>query len=295
MTFRRLLKAALFAGYIAGLPLALAQPVDASPVSLRQSLGLSQPAQRVVSLAPHMTENLFAIGAGAQVVGVSSYSDFPEQAQGLPKVGDANQVNLEAIIALRPDVVVAWDFGGAMTYAQRLAEFGIPVWTDTPETLSSIGDSLRALGQITGHEALANQQADALARSLAGLSEEYRTKAPVKVFFEIWSKPLMTANHQQIVSQLIDLCGGENVFADLKDVAPQISQEAVINAAPDVILMEDTQLVSSTARWQPWKVIPAVQNGHIYGLNADVIHRPTPRILEGAEAMCRQLDRVRQN
>lgn len=256
---------------------------------------LAGPAQRIVSLAPHITELLFAAGAGAQLVGVSEFSDYPEAARAITRTGGGGALDLEAIIALRPDLVVAWQSGNPEAGIERLRAFGIPVFMSEPRRLGDVPDSLRRLGQLAGTGAEANARAAAFTRRHQGLVEQYAEQIAVRVFYQIWDRPLMTVNGEHLISDVIRLCGGSNVFSGLPALAPQVDVEAVLAANPDVIIIgsDNAGLSAELQVWRRWPVMKAVAQDHLYMVRRELLVRHSPRILDGAEQLCGILEEVR--
>ena len=256
---------------------------------------LKQPAKRIVSLAPHVTELLFAAGAGDRVVGVVSYSDFPAAAKKLPLVGAYNAFDLEAIIALKPDLVVAWKSTNPAGALQKLQAMSIPVFFSEPRLLEDVASNLESLGRLTGNEETANAASASYRERLGELRRQYSGSAGVSVFYQIWHQPLMTINGEHIISQAIELCGGRNVFADLSALAPNISLEPVLRKDPEVVIAGNSALNYPNWKddWKRWPSLRAVKNDHLFYINPDIIQRHTPRILQGAEVLCQQLEQVR--
>lgn len=260
-----------------------------------QTVILARPAERIVSLAPHATEMLFAAGAGDRVVGAVEHSDYPPLAQKLPRVGRYESLDLETIVALKPDLVVAWHSGNPPHQVNRLKELGLAVFISEPRRLEDIPSTLERLGILAGTERTAGTAAAAFRTELTRLREHYGGRRPVSVFYEVWNRPLMTVNGEQIISQVITLCGGRNIFADLPTLAPQVDREAVLAADPEAIVgggmgeMRPEWL----DEWRAWPQLQAVRLGNLFFVPPDFIQRPTPRILEGARLLCDQLDQAR--
>jgi iron complex transport system substrate-binding protein len=256
---------------------------------------LQQPAKRIVSLAPHVTELLYAAGAGDAIVGTVEYSDYPPSAKKLPRVGSHNAFDLERIIALKPDLVVVWQSGTIKSPVQKLRQMGIPIYSSEPKVLEDIARNLRQLGMLAGTEKIANITSDKFLAKLKTLRERYQTKNPVSVFYQIWHQPLMTINGSHMISQLIELCGGHNVFAELSALAPKISLEAVLAKNPQVIVGGSVVAANPDWKqdWNKWPQLRAVKSQHIFYVDPDLVQRHTPRILQGAEVLCQQLERVR--
>jgi iron complex transport system substrate-binding protein len=261
-----------------------------------QVVTLDKPAQRIISLAPYITELLFAAGAGDAVVGVSEFSDYPEAARSLAQVGGGAGLDLEAIIALQPDLVVAWQSGNPRGQVERLQALGLRVFLSEPRQLQDVPATLLRLGQLAGTEKVAVLQAGRFKRRHAALHESYASRPRVSVFYQIWGQPLMTLNGEHLFSAVVRLCGGDNVFGALPALAPQIGIEAVLLANPDVIIVaaEDTDS-PSLATWQRWPELSAVKQDHVYAVPRDQLVRHSPRILDGAEYLCELLDAARMH
>lgn len=257
---------------------------------------LKVPAQRIVSLAPHVTENLFAAGAGAQIVAATEYSDYPEAAKKLPRVGGYSRLDLEAVVAQKPDLIIAWESGNAKASVAKLKALGIPLFITQPNSIEDVASNLERFGELSGHVAEARTAATRIRARLAVLRQTYSQRAPVRVFYQVWQKPLTTISSKQIISDVIRLCGGENVFADLAPISPQVSVEGVLAANPEAITVGG--MGSSHPEWlEPWKQWPsitAVQRGNLFFIDPVLIQRHTPRLLEGAELMCTQLEEARR-
>lgn len=256
---------------------------------------LEHPAARIVSLSPHITELLFAVGAGEAVAGVTQYSDYPVAAQSLPRVGGGSGLDLEAILALQPDLVIAWGSGSPAGQLQRLHRLGIAVYVSEPRVMADIASSLARLGRLSGHEADAARAIHTFNARHSALRQRYTSRRPVRVFYQVWQKPLMTVNGDHIVSDVIRLCGGRNVFADLQALAPSVSLESVLQRDPEVIVAggEEGQTQALAEQWQGWSDLGAVRGRHLYTIRRELLVRHTPRILDGAERLCEILDAVR--
>lgn len=259
-------------------------------------LDLPAPASRIISLAPHATEMLFAAGAGDQVVGTVDYSNYPPAARRLPHVGGYAKLDLEAILALKPDLVVAWASGNPGEALRRLRELGLKVYVSEPRRLEDIPRDLRKLGILSGHPRTAATAAEAVESRIDELRRRYSGQTPVRVFYQIWSDPLITINGEQFISQVIRLCGGVNVFADASGLAPKVGVEAVLQRRPDAIIASG--MASSKpqwlAAWRRWSELPAVRYNALFSIDPDLIQRQGPRIIEGAAQMCRDLQQTRQ-
>jgi len=254
---------------------------------------LAQPARRIVSLAPYLTELLFAAGAGEALVGVSEYSDYPEAANSLPRVGGGNGFDLEAIVALHPDLVVAWQSGNPAGQLARLKALGLTVFLSEPRTLADVPATLLRLGELAATRAQATASAARFRRRYRQLAQRYSRRPVVPVFFQIWDRPLMTLNGDHLASDVIHLCGGRNVFAGLPSLAPQVDIEAVLVADPAVIIVAADDDPALLATWQQWPALTAVAQGHVHAIGRDLLVRHSPRVLDGAAQLCEILESVR--
>lgn len=256
---------------------------------------LAAPAQRIVSLSPHITELLFAAGAGSRVVGNVEYGDHPPEARGIPKVGAYSRLDLEAIVALRPDLVLGWQSGTSQAAVNRLRAMGVLVFMIETHRIADIAGELERLGRLAGTEAAAGAAAAAFRQRHARLAERYSQRPPVTVFYQIWKQPLMTVNREQMISDAIRLCGGSNVFAQLATLAPTVSVEAVIAANPEAIVASgmDAARPEWLDDWRRWHTLQAVTKDNLYFVPPELIQRHTPRVLDGAERLCEQLELAR--
>jgi len=255
---------------------------------------LGKPASRIVSLAPHLTELLYAAGAGSRLVGAVDFSDFPPQARTLPRVGSDARIDLEAVLALRPDLIVAWPNAGSLRAVERLAELGVPVFRSEPRELDDIARTLERLGRLAGSEPQADAAAAAFRARATALQRRYAAARKVRVFYQIWDRPLLTVNGAHIISKVIGVCGGENVFAAAPLLVPEVDREAVLRANPEAIVASGSN--DAQPRWlEMWRLpgLAAADRGQLYAIPADLIQRHTPRILEGAERLCGFLEAAR--
>jgi iron complex transport system substrate-binding protein len=256
---------------------------------------LLAPARRIVSLAPHATELLFAAGAGDRVVATVRYGDFPDAAKRLPVVGDAHALDLEAIAALKPDLIVVWAHGNAANQIERLWALKVPLFHSEPKTLDQIGDSLHTLGVLAGTVTAADAAANAYRNTLSHLRQRYSHRPPVRVFYQVWHQPVMTVNGTQLISDVIRTCGGVNVFADNPLLVPTLSVEAVLATHPQALVTGTVngQPDDSLALWRPFKTFEPIAKGAVITLLSDHISRQTPRVLLAAQRLCDGLEQVR--
>jgi len=259
------------------------------------TLRLKEPARRIVSLSPHVTETLFAAGAGGKLVGTVEYSDFPAAAKALPRIGGYERLDVEAIVARKPDLAIGWVSGNSSAHIAKLRALGIPVFLAEPERIDDVAVALQRYGELAGTEAVARPAAEAFRARLRDLRQRYGTRPPVRTFYQLWSQPLMTVGGAQVISHVIELCGGTNVFANLKPLAPSVSVEAVVVANPEVIVASgmDEARPAWLDDWRRWKSITAVQRDNLNFIPPDIIQRHTPRLVEGAARLCEQLETAR--
>lgn len=258
-----------------------------------RAVELAQPARRIVSLAPHLTEQLFAIGAGDLIVGTTDFADFPEAAKGLPRVARAHSVDLERVSAARPDLVLVWGSGFPPATVDAVRRLGVPTFVSEPGRLADIATSLERLGALTGRSP--ERAAAAFNAKLAALRERYRGRRVVRVFYQVWNDPLMTLGGRHVVSEAIALCGGRNVFAELAPIAPRVSTEAVLAADPEVIVTAEpgARPSGTLSLWQRFERITAVRRDLLVTLDADRINRHGPRIVDEIAVLCEAIDRAR--
>jgi iron complex transport system substrate-binding protein len=258
-------------------------------------VALAAPAQRIVTLAPSLAELAFAAGAGGRLVGVARFSDFPPAVRGMPQVGDAARVDFERVAALKPDLVLAWKSGNSAADVGRLEGLGYPAYVSEPARLADIPRVLNAIGALAGTLPEAGRAASEFEREIGALRRRYSAAPRVRVFYLIWHRPLLTVNGAHIISDVIALCGGENVFADVSQLTPSVTLEAVIAAKPEAVLggaSADGEK-EFAGRWRTASVPPLAGLPAHY-VNPDTIQRQTPRIVEGARAVCSALEEVRR-
>ena len=263
--------------------------IDARGTTLR----LPHPAQRIVTLAPNLTELVFAAGAGDRLAGVARFSDYPPAARRLPVVSDALQVDLERLLVLRADLVLAWQGGTPPDVIARLERAGLPVFVAGASGLDDIARNITVIARVAGTMAAAAPAREAFDADLRALRARRHEGAPVRVFYEIWDRPLMTVNKAHLISEIITLCGGVNVFAGLGGLTPEVSREALLATRPDIVL-GGSSADTPAAFAARWAALPPPFNSWIARhLPADLIQRPTPRIVEGARRLCTHLDALR--
>ncbi|MGH8750635.1 MAG: cobalamin-binding protein [Burkholderiales bacterium] len=255
-----------------------------------QTVELNLPAQRIIALAPFITELVYAAGAGSRLVGVSAYSDYPDAAKNILHIGDAAQVDIERILELKPDLIVGWRSGSHARELTRLEKLGFKVFVMEPLRLSDIPRLLRALGQLAATEQAAQSAAGDFEHKLELLRKRYSHRRPVSVFYEIWHQPLMTVNGAHMISDALQLCGGVNVFAGVRPLTPIVSIESLLAADPQVIISG----VAQEQEWRQFGMLSAVRRQRIFFVPPEWLGRQSPRILDGAREICQRLDKVRQ-
>jgi iron complex transport system substrate-binding protein len=256
---------------------------------------LDRPARRIITLAPHLAETLFAAGAGDRLVGTVDYSDYPEAVKKLPRVGGYSRLDLEAVLALEPDLIVAWHTGNASANIDRLRDFGFPIYLSQPDRLEDVAGEIERLGRLAGTSEVADEATRRLNARLSALREQYSGRPIVRTFYQIWKQPLSTVGGRQIISSVIRLCGGENIFGGLEAVAPIIGVEAVLAADPEAIVASgmDEARPEWLDDWKRWPVLTAVARNNLFFVPPDLIQRHTPRLLDGAERLCHHLETAR--
>ena len=271
----------------------------AAGISVRDDTGatvsLAQPAQRIVTLSPHLAETVFAAGAGGQIVGTVDYSNYPEAARRIPRVGGYSRFDLEAVVALKPDLIIAWEGGNAPAHLQKLRRLGLPVYLSQISRLEDIAGEIERIGALAGTRQSADTAARTFRRRLADLQARYAGRPVVRTFYEVWHQPLKTIGGQQFISSVIRLCGGENVFSTLTATAPDVTIEAVLAANPEAIIASG--MGEARPEWlDDWQARPgllAAQRKNLFFIPPDLIQRHTPRLLDGAERLCQHLETAR--
>ncbi len=251
---------------------------------LKRTVKLTKPARKIISLSPHITELLFYLEQGDKVIAIDESSDYPRQTSSLPKIGNAFQVSIEEVIRLKPDLIIAWASTESTSKSLKLIQdMGIPIFYSEPKSLEDIARTMERISILTGNTATSLSKIEEFRSKVESFSKSNaNTEQASPVFYQVWNKPLMTLNGEHIVSEIIELCGGRNIFEELKITAPQVNLEAVIERNPSLIISSDNQ----REFWDNWKTIDAVKQGNFLAVNPDHLVRPGPRILLGAEKIC---------
>lgn len=269
-----------------------------------RSVSFDRAPKRTITLAPNLTEFLYAIGAGDTLVGTMDTSNHPEPAKKVPRIGDYQRIDVERILSFQPDVVFVWHHGNQGRELEQLSAAGIKLFYLEPKRIDDVATTLLRLGALMGRDAQARELAQAFRRDVELLRQRHANAAPVTVFFQVWSQPLMTLNGRHLVSDLFSVCGGRNVFADLPALAPQISVESVVQADPEAVFSarEDDGAPPVLRRepgrenfqaWRAFAGMKAVRQGAFFTIPGDLLTRQGPRVIEGARAICSALDAVR--
>jgi iron complex transport system substrate-binding protein len=252
---------------------------------------LAKPAQRIISLSPHATELIAAAGAGARLVAVTQSCDFPAHVQQLPRVSNAQGINFEALVAARPDLVVVWPAGNRAQDLERLRALKIPMFASQPATLSMIADDIEKLGVLADTNATARAAASNVRTQISALSEQHSlSSAKRRVFYQLGPGALYTLNDSHPVMEIVARCGGQNIFGTLPQSAPQVSIEAVLEAKPDVIILAaPDEAQAMRTQWQTNAATRRLAHTHFIVADGRVLHRPTPRLFDAAQALCKTL------
>ena len=282
------------------LLLAWASLAQAADLRVQQADGselhLAAPARRIVTLAPHLAEGVFAAGAGRQLIATVDYSEYPAGAVDIPRIGDAFRLDIERIVALQPDLVIAWDSGNPRPAVEQLRQLELPVWSVEIREPRGIPAFIETVGRVSGHAAKARSEADRLRNRLAELRQRYAGAQTLRYFYQVDAKPLFTINERHLISQGLALCGGVNIFAGEPGLAFQVARESVIVANPDAMLAPRLPgAADPLAGWRAWTGLAAVQQGALFLLPADEISRATPRFLDTLDQACKLLQALRGN
>ena len=284
-------------------PAGSVQPQSRAPLrTVRDDLGSAVevgPAPlRIVSLTPGATEMLFAAGGGGQLIATVQYSSEPAAARAVPRIGDVATIDMERLVALRPQVVIAWPAGGNPAQRAKIAALGIPLYQQQVARLADLPGSLRRLGTLAGTEPVAEQSAAALEARLGALERTYSAATPPRqrptVLLQVWNRPIYTVGGRQLMSDALALCGARNVFADLPEPGPLVDTEAVIARNPDIILAAAPTGEGATwvADWQRFPGLAAVRNHRVVAFENQALSRLGPSVLDATEELCRTIARV---
>ena len=257
---------------------------------------LQQPARRIISMSPHVTELLFAAGGGERIVGAMNFSNYPEAARRIPLVGSNSQIDMERAVALKPDLLIVWQSGNTARQLEQLRHLGVPVFFSEPRRLDDVATSLTRFGQLLGTDAVAQKAAADYRAQIGALAARNSKRPTVRVFYQIWDKPLYTLSGDHMVSDAIRLCGGENIFAGLKVKAPSVSIEAVMQENPEAILGDEPHGPDDAGItiWKPFSTMTAVRRANLFTLNGELLTRSGPRLPQGVAQLCERLETARK-
>ncbi len=261
------------------------------------TISLHKPARRIVSLAPHITESLFAAGAGEYIVGVVSYSDYPSAATKIKQIGSYKKIDIEAVVGLQPDLVVAWGVGNDSLQIEQLKKLGLAVYVDDPRKVQDIADAIENYGRMIDNMRDSIKVAQDFRLRYRKIRKRYSGQTKLRGFYQVWNKPLITINGQHLISDVMRICGVDNMYADMNSLAPRISIESVIEKDPQIIIASGMGEAKPEwlDDWRKWKTIQAVQYDNLFFIPPAIIQRHAPRILDAAEQLCDQAQDARKN
>ena len=243
--------------------------------------------QRIATLAPHLTEWAYSLGLGEQIVAVSAYSDYPLEAQKKPIVSDANGINLDALIRLKPDLVLMWQGSAQSAQVEKLKRFGIKVHISNPHTLEDIPKQLMQVAKLTDTTAIATKLNEAFLTRLDSIKNQYQHRPKQNTFFQVWHSPIITSNGDSWIQNLLDVCALTNPFSEHSVAYPTVNKEQVMLKNPDIIIISNKSPSSGHGdMWSNLKMINAVKNDRMYYIDPDYLHRLTARVLQGLEHLC---------
>ena len=250
----------------------------------------------IIALSPHIVEILYDIGAGEQIIGTTAFADYPEQAKNIPIIGNYIRLQIEKVIALQPDYIIAWKSGNPSDDLARLKQLGFKIVYSEPNSFEDIAKEMREFGQLTGHENQAEQQAQKLLGELKLIRAQYLDKTPIMVFYELWSRPLTTVAKGSWPQQFLNICQASNPFKQVAMPYPQVNIEKVLQAPIQLIIqpLSVNQSDKIGFNWQDWPIIPAVKNNQLIQPNADAMHRMTMRSLKALKSLCADIDKTRE-
>ncbi len=279
-----------------GLSTAKAEQITELPENNNSLQAKVKSAKRIIALSPHSVELLFAIGAGDRIVGTVEYADHPEAALKIPRIGNYSGVQIEQVLALKPDLIIAWKSGNKLADLQKMESLGLNLFYSHPKNVSEISRDLIRLGELTGLQKNALKARSDLEQKYQILKKKYQKKSKVKVFYQLWHDPLRTAGADSWIDSLIRDCNGHNLFDDAATAYPIVSMESVLIKDPEVIIIPHHSGDEEAKReiWINWREISAVKNEHLFTINGDILHRFSPRVIQGLEKLCQSIDSARK-
>ena len=251
--------------------------------------------ERVIALSPHAVELIFELGAGDRIVATTDFADYPEAAKAIPRVGGYHGIQIEQVMSLKPDLIVAWEGGNPDTDLARMESLGLPVYRGKTESLGDIATELEHLGNSLGLKEEGVRAAQEFRARWADVQQRNARKPPIRFFYQLWSDPLRAMAAGSWINEMLTSCGGVNIFDDTAVDYPQVSTETILLKAPQAIIVPSHhgRVVEINAQWKRWPEIPAVANGHIFFINGDLLHRFSVRVIQGMDEICRAFDQVR--
>lgn len=257
--------------------------------------GESQDKPKIIALAPHIVEMLFDIGAGEQIIAAVEHSDYPKSAKNIPRIGNSLRIQLERVIELNPDLIIAWKSGNPSDDLARLKQLGFTIVYSQPNTFEDVAKEIRLLGELSGHTESANTVADTFLEDLARIKQAYQGSQAITGFYEVWSSPITTIAKNSWPQQFLDVCQIENPFYQAKSAYPQVNIEQILQTDVQVIIqpLSPNQMDKKGYDWQKWSILPAVKHQQVITLNADIIHRMTTRSLQALSSLCQQVQKSR--
>ena len=281
--------------FLTGSSLLKAEPISVTD-DAKNIITLSGPVRRIISLAPALTEIIYHVGGGNRLVGTVEHSDYPAAARNIQRIGAHDRFDFEAILALRPDLILAWASGNPADQLNRLEKLGLLVYRAEPGTLERLAATIQQIGKVVGRPQHGLARSQELLTEANNIRQQFAHRENLTVFYQVWHDPIITLNGKHIVSQMLRICGATNLFSDLSDIAPVVSLESVIKRNPDAIVVggPPSGAPKWLDNWKAWSHITAVAHGHLFSVNADLLHRHSPRIILGLRELCETLDQARQ-
>ena len=264
-------------------------------IELNKELSLEESKPTIIALAPHIVEMLYDVGAGGQIIGTTAFADYPEQAKEIPRIGNYVRLQLERVIELQPDLIIAWKSGNPSDDLARLEQLGFNIVYSQPETFEDIAKEVRSFAKLTGHKEQGEQVAKKFEQELAQITKTYQNKSAITGFYELWSRPLTTVAKGSWPQQFLNVCKVSNPFKPVLTPYPQISIEQVLPASVQLIIqpLSVNQKEREGFNWQDWPIIPAVANKQIIQPDADAMHRMSIRSLTALKDLCQAIDNTR--
>lgn len=250
----------------------------------------------IIALSPHIVEILYDIGAGDQIIGTTAFADYPEQAKEIPIIGNYLRLQIEKVIALQPDIIIAWKSGNPSDDLARLKQLGFNIVYSEPKNFGDIAKEMREFGSLTDNAKHAEKQAQKLLSELKLIKSHNQDKTPITVFYELWSRPLTTVAKGSWPQQFLNICQARNPFEEVGMPYPQVNIEKVLQEPIQLIVqpLSENQSDRTGFNWHKWPIIPAVKNKQIIQPDADAMHRMTMRSLNALKLLCADIDNTRE-